>query len=110
MTPEGAIVKACLEYLNLKGIFAWRNNSGALRDKTNRPVMFGKPGSADILGILPGGKFICVECKAGKGKPTEKQKEFLGRISKMGGCAILAWSVNDVEKGLGEFEQSCKKE
>jgi hypothetical protein len=108
-TPEGAVVKACLEYLQIRGVFAWRNNSGSLRDKNNRPVYFGKTGSADIIGILPGGHFICVECKAGKNKPSGKQVEFLRRVSEMGGAAILAWSVDDVIKGLDQFEQKIAR-
>ena len=105
MTPEGAVVKACLDYLAVRGIYAWRNNTGTLRDKTNRPVFFGKPGSADILGILPGGTFLAVECKAKKGKPSDKQIGFLKTIAENGGAAILAWSVDDLIKGLGQFEE-----
>jgi hypothetical protein len=110
MTREGAVVKACLEYLSIRGIYAWRNNSGALRDKQDRPVFFGKAGSADILGILPGGIFLAVECKADKGKPSEKQIDFLTRIAEMGGAAILAWSVDDLVLGLEQFEQKQKGE
>ena len=61
MTHEGQIVKTCLDYLKVYGAFCWRNNTGALKDKTERPVYFGKPGSSDILGLLPGGRFIAVE-------------------------------------------------
>jgi hypothetical protein len=100
MTPEGAVVKACLEYLRLRGIFAWRNNTGSLRDKNNRPVFFGKPGSADIIGVMPGGRFICIECKAGRGKLSEKQKEFLHNIEQTGGLAVVARSIEDIEKAL----------
>ena len=103
MTPEGAVIKACLEYLEIKGIFAWRNNSGALWDKNNRLVRFGKKGSADILGILPDGIFLAVECKGGHNKPTDDQKMFLENIEKNGGCVILARSVEDLEKGLQQF-------
>jgi len=96
MTEEGAVVKACLEWLNIYGAFVWRNNTGCLKDKTERPVFFGKPGSADIIGVLPGGRFIAVECKAKKGKLSEKQKEFLTNVEEMGGLAIVARSIDDV--------------
>jgi len=96
MTQEGAIVKACLEWLNIYGAFVWRNNTGCLKDKTNRPVFFGKPGSADIIGVLPGGRFIAVECKTPKGKLSEKQKEFLQNVEEMGGLTVVARSVDDV--------------
>jgi hypothetical protein len=99
-TPEGAVVKACLDYLKLRGAYVWRNNTGALRDKTNRPVFFGKVGSSDIVGLLPGGRFIAVECKAPGGRPSGRQLQFLNEIERMGGLAVIARSVEDLEKSL----------
>jgi len=29
-TPESAVLRACLEYLALRWVYAWRNNSGAV--------------------------------------------------------------------------------
>ena len=100
MTEEGAVVKVCLEYLNIYGAYVWRNNTGCLKDKTERPVFFGKPGSSDILGVLPGGRFIAVECKSKKGKLSENQKDFLAEIERLGGLAIVARSVDDVIKAV----------
>jgi hypothetical protein len=100
MTQEGSVVKACEDYLTYCGAFVWRNNTGCLRDRNNRPVYFGKPGSSDVIGVLPGGRFIGVECKSAKGKLTEKQKEFLARVEELGGLAIVARSVDDVIQGL----------
>jgi hypothetical protein len=105
MTPEGAVVKACLDYLEIQDIFAWRNNTGALRDRRNRLVRFGKTGSADILGILPSGKMLAVECKDRYNTLTDEQKKFLTEISHNGGCAIIAWSVDDLIKGLQQFRE-----
>ena len=82
------------------GAFVWRNNTGALRDKRERPVYFGKPGSSDILGILPGGRFIAVECKSKKGKLSEKQKIFLAEVERLGGLAIVARSIDDLLNAL----------
>jgi len=102
MTQEGAVVQACLEYLRLYGAFVWRNNTGALKDKSDRPVFFGKPGSADIIGLLPGGRFIAVECKAEKGRLSEKQKKFLEDVEQLGGLAVVARSVDDVMQAVGK--------
>jgi hypothetical protein len=109
MTAEGAVVKACLEYLAVRGIYAWRNNSGALLNAKRRPVFFGKPGSADILGILPGGTFLAVECKAEKGKLSDRQIDFLKTIAENGGAAILARSVDGLIKGLNQFEEKQRQ-
>jgi hypothetical protein len=104
-TPEGAVVKACLDYLKLRGAYVWRNNTGALRDKKDRPVFFGKVGSSDIIGLLPGGRFIAVECKAPGGRLSEHQIEFLQDIERMGGLAVIAKSVEDLEKFLRSQKQ-----
>ena len=109
ITPEGAVVKACLDCLAVRGIYAWRNNSGALLNAQHRPVFFGKPGSADILGILPGGTFLAVECKAATWKPSDKQIGFLKTIAENGGAAILAWSAEDLIKGLEQFEEKQRQ-
>jgi hypothetical protein len=89
VTAEGAVVKACLEYLELRGAYVWRNNTGALRDKKDRPVFFGKAGSSDIVSLLPGGRFIAVECKSPKGRLSDLQIGFLNDIERMGGAAVI---------------------
>jgi hypothetical protein len=104
-TPEKEVVKECLEYLKLRGAYAWRNNTGAARyeDKATgekRFVPFGKVGSSDIIGILPGGRFIAVECKAPNGRVTDYQLAFLADVEHMGGLAVIAKSFEDIEKAL----------
>jgi hypothetical protein len=108
-TPERAVVKACLEYLELRGIYAYRQNTGAAeyQDKTGkrRFVRYGKPGASDIVGVLPGGRFLAVECKAPGGRISEHQARFLRDIERMGGVAVIARSVEDLEKSLREIEE-----
>jgi hypothetical protein len=55
-TPEGAVLAGCLRYLEIRGIYHWRNSTGAVRIGPGRFMRFGKVGSSDILGVLPGGK------------------------------------------------------
>jgi hypothetical protein len=54
---EAGVVNACLKYLALQKIPAWRNNAGAfvLTDAAGKRRRFrgGPAGSADILGIVP---------------------------------------------------------
>lgn len=54
---ETRLVTACLNLLHLRGIYAWRNNTGVARpqrkDGSRGFVRFGKKGSADILGVMP---------------------------------------------------------
>jgi hypothetical protein len=105
-TPEGAVVKACLEYLEIRGVYAYRQNTGAAeyQDKTGKKrfVRYGKPGASDIIGLLPSGRFIAVECKAHGGRLSEHQFRFLRDIERMGGLAVVARSVEDLAQSLKE--------
>lgn len=106
---ESVVLKQCLEYLQLRGIFCWRNNSGAVKMGKSF-VRFGMPGSSDILGILPNGQFLAVECKREKGGIlSDKQVEFLNRIKENGGVAVVVHSVNDLEKILTSYFTVTKK-
>lgn len=88
-----------LQYLNFKGHFAWRNNTGATRAGKfgERFIRYGYPGSSDVLGIEKGtGKLIAIECKA-KTKTTPLQDQFLKQIRDRGGIGIVAYDLKDVE-------------
>jgi hypothetical protein len=62
---EAFVQRRTLEWLALAGVFAWRNNTGALLDANGRLVKFGKRGSADIIAVLPPhGRHAEFECKS----------------------------------------------
>ena len=97
-TPEGAVVRACLDFLEIKQIVAWRSNTVGIYDAKRgsfRPNA-GRNGIADILGCLPGGRFLAIECKAGRGKLSAAQVEFQRDIIRAGGLHIVAYRVEDV--------------
>lgn len=98
MTPEGQVVRAILDYLAIRQIVAWRTNTVGVYDKAReayRPNT-GRNGVADILGCLPGGRFLAIECKAGKGRLSPAQVEFQRDIIRQGGLHIVAYRVEDV--------------
>lgn len=64
---------------------------------------YGASGVPDFLVCLKG-KFIGVECKAGKGKPTALQLKNLAEIEASGGIAVV---VN--EENLAQFEETIRK-
>jgi hypothetical protein len=100
---ETTLVAACLQLLALRGVFAWRNNSGAFvlgEGKGRRFVRAGMKGSADILGVLPGGRFLAVECKIGRNRPTTAQTAFLNTIRAAGGLALVVWDVKELAEAL----------
>lgn len=97
---EDEVLRGCLDYLRATGHFVWRNNTGAVKIG-RRFIRYGTPGSSDILGILPDGRFLAVECKREKGgRLSELQKAFLTAIKINGGVSIVARSVEELKKEL----------
>ena len=58
-------------------------------------IRYGVIGSADISGIMVGGKRIEIEVKTGKAQQSEQQKNFQSMINMMGGFYFVARSVSD---------------
>ncbi len=106
-TPESAILKSCLARLEALGAFVWRQNQGAMTGEHNGKRRFMRFASADgisdIIGVLPTGHMIAVECKRKGGKATEKQMRFLLRVSDCGGCAILTDDPDEMEAEVRQF-------
>lgn len=101
---EKDVLKACIEYLALKGFKCIRNNTGAFvgqytnkKGKTKtRFHRYGQRGSSDIIACSPKGMFYAIECKSDTGEPSDKQLEFLQSIKDRNGYAIVARSVDDL--------------
>ncbi len=101
MQVEQSIQRAILEYLRYRGIFCWKNNTAGIYVKSrNTYIPSHAPGVSDILGILPGGKFLAVEVKSEKGRVSPHQQQFLDEITARGGLAFVARSIEDVEQAL----------
>jgi len=104
MRKEAEVQRAILDYLKLTGIFAWRVNNISPSQMENGRRVFrrfgGLKGVADIIGILPGGQLLAIECKSEKGKLSSEQVDFGNRINAEGGLWFIARSVQDVIDGL----------
>lgn len=87
---EAEILAAVLVGLAERRIVAWRSNTGAARAPNGRVIRFGLKGAADIIGLLPGGRFLAIECKAPLGRLSMEQLRFGHAISKAGGCYLVA--------------------
>lgn len=98
--PESGVVASCLGLLEIIGIQAWRNNTGALKDNKGRLVRYGKKGSADIIGILPDGRFLSVECKRPGGKIRPEQIGFRDMIKHNHGVACIVHSCDELMQEL----------
>jgi hypothetical protein len=83
-TPEKKVKDAVKKILNAHGAYYFSPVTGG----------FGTSGVPDIVACIHG-KFVGIETKAGKGKPTALQEKNLMNIMNTGGIAVL---VN--EKGI----------
>lgn len=117
-TLEQAIVRQCLDYLNVLGIPAWRQNTGGASFARRQPlprhgmgsvqekpyfVKFSRPGAADITGILPGsGRRLEIEVKRPGGKPNPDQVRFHRLVNEAGGVYLLVHSVDELKDALHE--------
>jgi hypothetical protein len=97
--PEAAILRSCLEYLRARGVFCWRQNSGALATPGGGFMRATDiAGVADIIGVLPGGRFLAVECKSVRGRQVASQRAFQEAAERSGGLYVLARSVEDLQR------------
>lgn len=111
-----ALVRAALVALSSAGHLAWDNQTGSgwvgkyiARTATGRtvidnarPVSFGLPGSADILGILMSGAPLAAEAKTGTGRQQKNQHNFQIAWEKRGGIYILFRSVDDLMESVND--------
>lgn len=97
---EQDIVRGCLDVLRLHGVFAWRQNQGRLpvKDRSGkRLVRFTSiNGISDIVGVLPDGRLVAVECKVPGNVPTEDQQAFLDAVRRRGGLAVVIYDAADL--------------
>lgn len=86
---ERDVLRCCIEILDNHPVvvLAWRQNTG-LAMGGQHAVRFSFSGCADILGMLKGGRFLAVECKATGKEPTYEQQAFLDRVRNGGGLAL----------------------
>lgn len=92
-----------LDYLNMSGFYAWRQNNAAVYDEKKGVHRAGhtENGVADIIGIHKAtGKMIAIEVKVGKDKLSPDQIRFLDQIRSAGGLACAASCAGDVVEYL----------
>lgn len=114
---ESDLVRACLDWLGLHRIKAWRANNTGVYDPARKVFRSfqGVKGVPDILGILPQtvaladgrwmvfGNFLGVECKRPGEKPRPEQEVFLKDIQDRGGVGVCVHSLAELEEQLGPF-------
>ena len=78
MTPEAKVKKKATTILKDAGAYYFYPVTGG----------YGNSGVPDIVACYKG-RFIGIECKAGKNKPTALQEKNLNSISSNGGVALV---------------------
>jgi hypothetical protein len=99
---EKELQKLILDYLAVKRIFHYRNNSGVMFSEykgKKRMVRFGATGSPDII-VVQNGIYVGIEVKNATSVQNEAQVEFQQALEKAGGRYILARSLDDVIQNL----------
>jgi len=104
------LVKACIQWLTLKGCTVWSNNSGFVvipgkPGRKRRAIRFGHAGSSDIIGFVSHapaplkhhGLFVAVECKIPPDVASDEQDAFLLAVFGAGGFAYAPESLEDLE-------------
>lgn len=105
---ETDLVREILLWCSYEPRVAWaaRVNTGAHaigEGKRRRFVRYGFVGCSDIIGQMVDGRFLAIEVKMGRNKPTQDQRAFLGNVDRHNGIAILAYSIDDVVDGIEQF-------
>lgn len=102
-TPEGRVKAATKKILATTPAYWFMPVSNGM----------GRMGVPDFVGVL-GGRFIGIETKAGKGKPTALQVQALKRIDAAGGLALvineknldyLAECLHDIRQAQSNWQQ-----
>jgi hypothetical protein len=99
---EHDIQRQILDWLKLKHIFHWRNNSGAMRSShkgKSRFMRFGAKGSPDIFAVI-GGQIFGIEVKRPGGKQSEDQRIFEAFLTRAGGRYLVVNSLEGLEEAL----------
>lgn len=72
---------------------------GLLFTRDGRPAKFGTKGALDIAATVKG-RSVWIDAKIGRDRLKPDQVKFANAVSKAGGIAFAAWSVNDVADRL----------
>jgi len=106
---EKLIQRAVRLYLGTQpDIVVWRNNVGVANQR-GLIVRYGLcVGSADIIGIGPGGRFLAFEVKTATGRVSDEQAQFLELVRVMGGYSMVVRSVADAKRAVEEIREAVR--
>ncbi|MEK6878497.1 MAG: hypothetical protein AABY22_02760 [Nanoarchaeota archaeon] len=99
---ESDLVKACLELLAYKKIFAKRQNTGATRTERGGFIRFGIVGAGDIVTVVDG-HHIEIEVKITPNKQSIAQQQYQQELEKAKGIYWLIYSLEELMEKLKQL-------
>jgi hypothetical protein len=93
---EADLQRQIIQYLRARGMPAWLTH-----DSRHHPV---EPGIADINCILPGGRFLAIECKTDTGKLSPEQLEWFRVLESGSGNWCIVHSLDEAMATVKAFE------
>lgn len=97
---ESSLTRSILDALKLRGFFVMRNAQGG---RTYRMGL--GTGSADIIGVLRGGRIMALEVKTKDGEPSDAQLEWCADVNRLGGYATFVTSIPEALKAAEAAER-----
>lgn len=94
---EKDLQKSIIDYLTLKKYLVVKFSSvGIYKQKTGSYIPQRQRGVSDLLACSPTGRFIAIEVKIKRNRPTKEQLAFIQEVRKRGGIGFVAYSLDDV--------------
>lgn len=102
-SAHSALVSACISLMVMHGVYATKTHTMGVFDPATgrRRRVHGVRGWPDITGVMPGGRFIAVEVKTGRGRLTSEQAAVRSEIESRGGVYVLCRDIDDLIEALG---------
>lgn len=108
---ENATTQACLDFLKLRGWFAWRQGGQPVFDKASNAFRKKPKGSingvSDIIALEPGGLAWFIEIKnpsigqaKAKGRLSEAQRDFRDGVISAGHRFLIVYRLDDLIEAL----------
>jgi len=95
---EKEVVKACQKWLISRGIFHDRHETGAGDIAGKGYATYGIKYAGDIIGILPDGRHLEIECKRGKGgRLSRGQQERKEAVEETNGMYLIIHGAEELE-------------
>lgn len=99
---EKCIQDQVIEYLEIKRVFHYRQNSGAFRTKGGGFVRcVSVTGAPDIVAVI-NGRYTGIEVKNKFGAQSDNQKEFEGRLKTAGGDYWIVRCLDELIEKLNK--------